>query len=360
MKILLLCGSVKPGEDGVGDYSRRLCGELSRMGHKAEILSLCDTGVGSYISEIQHVEGTSVTVTRIPIDSFYKQRLAWLQEIVIKVNPEVISLQYVPYSFSAKGLPFWLPSYLKKVRGNHKWHIMFHELWVGIDIESSLKHKFIGALQQFIAKKVVQNTKANSVSTQNKLYQFHLSSNNIKAKILPICGNIPLTGKKNNAKDFTQFVLFGSIHYGAPFMDFVGELKDYSSQFDKPIKFIFIGKNGDGLSEYTQVIEKHAISYEVLGIESEEVISQVLLDSDFGISTTPYFQTEKSGVYAAYREHQLTTICVARNWTPITGQYTIPQIIRYKKNNLNFKPVEAKMFDLESLAKQFINLISLS
>jgi hypothetical protein len=45
------------------------------------------------------------------------------------------------------------------------------------------------------------------------------------------------------------------------------------------------------------VLDKHAISYEVLGIQSENVISQVLIDSDYGISTTPYFQTKKSGVY---------------------------------------------------------------
>ncbi|WP_396187131.1 hypothetical protein, partial [Flavobacterium sp.] len=101
------------------------------------------------------------------------------------------------------------------------------------------------------------------------------------------------------------------------------------------------------------------IGYEVLGVQSEDVISQVLVNSDFGISTTPYFQTEKSGVYAAYREHQINTICVSREWTPTKGQYAIPQIIKYEKNNLNLIiPMNVKLVDLNSITNQFIKSIS--
>jgi cellulose biosynthesis protein BcsQ len=96
----------------------------------------------------------------------------------------------------------------------------------------------------------------------------------------------------------------------------------------------------------------------VLGIQCEKEISQVLIDSDYGISTTPYFQTEKSGVYAAYREHQINTICVSRKWTPTKGQYNIPQIIKYEKNNLNLIPIDVEVFDLHSMSSQFINSIS--
>ena len=95
-----------------------------------------------------------------------------------------------------------------------------------------------------------------------------------------------------------------------------------------------------------------------MGLQSENVISQVLIDSDFGISTTPYFQTEKSGVYAAYREHKLTTISVSREWTPTKGQYIVPNIIKYEKNNLNIIEVDFNVFNLNSMAKQFINSIS--
>jgi len=359
MDILFICGSAEVGNDGVGDYTRRLCGKLIKAGHKAQILALCDQII-YYSSESQIVEGTTVTAHRIPASTPNKQRLIWLQSILKEFEPDLISLQYVPYSFNSKGLPFWLPSYLKKIRGNHKWHIMFHELWLGIDAESPLKHKVIGRLQQLIAKKIIQNTKTNFINTQNKLYQYFLKSHNIEAEILPICGNIPLTAVRIDNREFTQFVLFGTIHNGAPFEDFIEDLMINANQFNKPIKFVFIGKNGPELSSYITILDYYNIRYEVLGIQPENIISQILRNSDFGISTTPYYQSEKSGVYAAYKEHQLNTICVSRNWTPTKGQYVIPQIIKYEKNKLNIVPINVEGANLNNMAAQFINSISIS
>ena len=106
MKILFLCGSIEPGKDGVGDYTRRLCGSLMREGHQAQILSLCDTQANSFLTEIQVVEETEVLVKRIPMASHHKQRLVWTQETLKDLAPDYISLQYVPYSFHHKGLAF--------------------------------------------------------------------------------------------------------------------------------------------------------------------------------------------------------------------------------------------------------------
>ncbi|WP_348799912.1 glycosyltransferase [Flavobacterium adhaerens] len=360
MKILFLCGSLEPGFDGVGDYTRRLAGELIRQNHQAKIIALNDNSKIIVTEEEQEIEGTSVPVMRIPNNTPTTQRLNTVKQSLVVYNPDWISLQFVPYSFNAKGLPFWLPSFLKKLKGKHKWHIMFHELWLGIDIESSFKHKCIGKFQQLIIEKVIHNTNTNLVNTQNKLYQYFLNEHQINSEVLPICGNIPFTAVKKENIDCTQFVLFGAIHYGAPFDDFIEDLNNISNQLVKPIKFIFIGKNGSELENYITILTKYNIGYQVLGIQSEEVISEVLVNSDFGISTTPYFQSEKSGVYAAYREHQVNTICVSRQWTPTQGQYRIPQIIRYEKNNLNIIQKNVEVFDLQSMTKQFINSISIS
>ena len=231
MNILFICGSAEPGHDGVGDYTRRFCGELIRKGHKVRILSLCDHQVSSLIADHQVVEEATVLVNRIPISTSNKHRFIWSQDVLNEFQPDWISLQFVPYSFNPKGLPFWLPLFLKKLKGNHKWHIMFHELWLGIDNESSFRHKCIGKLQQLIVKKIVQNTKPYLMTTQNKLYQFFLQAQNIGADILPICGNIPMTATKNESNEYTQFVLFGTIHPGAPFKDFVEDLVVNSNSF---------------------------------------------------------------------------------------------------------------------------------
>ena len=358
MNFLFLCGSLQPGLDGVGDYTRRISGALIRNGHIANVLSLCDKHVSSFVQQIQEIENTKIAVTRIPLSASYRQRLAFTQKIIAKEQPDIISLQFVPYSFNPKGLPFWMPSFLKKIRGNYKWHIMFHELWLGIDNESSLKHKFIGELQQLIVKKIINTTKTDYISTQIKLSQLFLYINHIEAEILPICGNIPVTAVKKKLLGFTQFVLFGTIHEAAPLESFIEDLIRNPYLFDKPIKFVFVGDNGLKLIFYTSILLKYNIAYEVMGIQSEKVISQVLLDSTFGISTTPYYQTEKSGVYAAYREHQLTTICIGRKWTPVRGQFEIPQIIRYKVNNLNFEVKSAIPYDLNCMMNQFLKIIS--
>ena len=357
MNILFICGSAEPSKDGVGDYTRQLCGELLRAGQEVQILSLCDHQVTCFTFEYQEVGGVKVQINRIPKLTSNNQRFIWSQEVLNNVQPDWISLQFVPYSFNPKGLPFWLPSFLMKLKGNHKWHIMFHELWLGIDLESSFKNKCIGKLQQLIIKKLVNKIHPNFINTQNQLYQLHLKSYDIVADILPICSNIPLTAVKKNVNIFTQFVLFGTIHPGAPFKDFIEELVTKTNEHSKPIKFVFIGKNGIELFDYTTILENHAISYDVLGIQSEKEISQVLVDSDYGISTTPYFQTEKSGVYAAYREHHINTISVSREWTPSKGQYVIPNIIKYEKNNLKLIPMNVNVFDVSSMAKQFFNSI---
>jgi hypothetical protein len=358
VKILFICGSAEPGNDGVGDYTRRLCGELVRTEIDAQIISLCDLKVTSFTSQNQCVEETNVLVYRIPIATSNDQRFICVQDILNNYKPDWISLQFVPYSYNPKGLPFWLPSFLKKLQGQHKWHIMFHELWLGMDIECSFKHKCIGKLQKVIIKKIVRYIEAKSVNTQSKLYQFFLQYNNISAEVLPIFGNIPVTGVKKEILEFRQFVLFATIHRGAPFSDFVNDLMTTSDKFDKPIKFIFIGNNGHEIHKYITILENYNICYQVLGRQSENVISQILIDSDLGISTTPYFQSEKSGVYAVYKEHQIKIISVSRKWTPTKESYYLPQIIKYEKNNLHIIPMDYDFFPLSMIASQFISSIS--
>jgi hypothetical protein len=360
MKIIFFSGSAEPGNDGVGDYSRRLCGELVRLGHEAQILSLCDFHTTTYKVQNQVVEKTEVKVNRIPASLSYNDRLKISQDILNDFQPEWISLQFVPYSFNPKGLPFWLPSFLNNLKGNYKWHIMFHELWLGIDKESSFKHKCIGKFQELIIKKIIANLKPKLINTQNDLYRFILENHNIDSAILPICSNIPVKGIENGEKQYIQFVLFGTIHKGAPLKDFVEDLVKNKDKLLKPVKFILIGSNGPELSDLVPVLDKYKIAYDVLGRQSENVISQVLIDSDFGISTTPFFQTEKSGIYAAYKEHHLNSICVSRKWTPTKKFNSTCPIIKYEKSKLNLTPgdAEIKVYDLNFIANQFINSIS--
>ncbi|MFV5690289.1 hypothetical protein ACM55M_16885 [Flavobacterium sp. ZT3R25] len=359
MNILFICGSAEPGKDGVGDYIRRLCGELSRIGHQAQILSLCDKHADLFFTETQFVEGSSVIVSRIPMGSSYNQQMAWSQEILNAANVDWISLQFVPYSFDSKGLPFWLSGFLNKLKGKHQWHFMFHELWIGIEREATFKKKCVGFLQKKIIQKLEKSIAPKVVHTQSKIYQHYLSKVAIISHYLPLFGNVSVTASKSEGPELVRIVVFATIHDKAPFEDFIIDLKKELEHLHKESKFVFIGRHGAMLGTWTNILELYAIEYELLGASSEEKISEVLTNSDYGISSTPYKISDKSGVLAAMREHQLAIISVAKPWI---DQEDIPvsfdDIIQYQKENLSLiKPSETGMNSLSSVCDVFLKSI---
>ena len=329
MKILFLCGSSEPGKDGVGDYIRRLSGELIRRGHQAQILSLCDKHADIFINQIQVIENTEVMVSRIPTKATFYKRLSFTQEIVQEFTPHWISLQFVPYSFNPKGLPFWLLFFLKNIKGEHKWHMMFHELWVGIEKGVSFKYECIGYLQKKLTKLIQKRIKPQVIHTQSKIYKVYLKSIRIEANYLPLFGNIPVSAVKNNFSNHISFVVFASIHDNAPFEDFIFDLKN---EVALESKFIFIGRHGNELSTWTKVLDFHKINYDLLGPKEEGEISQVLMNADYGISTTPFKLSDKSGVNAAMREHKLPIISISKPWVDKKEtQISFDDIIQYQK-----------------------------
>jgi hypothetical protein len=336
VKIIFLCGSAELGKDGVGDYTRRLCGALIRRGYQAEIISLCDKQAAGFLNQKQMIEGTPVTVRRIPVATSYRQRLAWTQSVLKEEAPDWVSLQFVPYSFDPKGLPVWLPKFLKEVKGKHHWHLMFHELWIGIEKRSPFKDKLIGLLQKQLIRKIKKSIEPKVVQTQARIYQYYLSKNEIKADYLPLFGNVAVTATKNRVSEYIVFVVFATIHDNVPFEDFIEDLKKEMKGRNKRPKFVFVGRNGDLLDTWTTILEQHGIKYEVLGESIEAEISQELINADYGISSTPYKISDKSGVVAAMWEHQLPIISIAKTWIDKEDiAISFDYIFHYQKGTLH-------------------------
>jgi hypothetical protein len=86
----------------VGDYTRCFWGKQIRKGHEVQILALCDYQVIFFTADHQVVENTTVFVNQIPISAPNNQRCIWLQDILNELQPDWISLQFVPYSFNQK------------------------------------------------------------------------------------------------------------------------------------------------------------------------------------------------------------------------------------------------------------------
>lgn len=313
MKIIFICGTAEPGKDGVGDYTRRLTEALLILGHDVSIISLYDTFVSDVRSENQHAGVSTIHVHRIPFHLDEKTRFLHAQKIINDFNPDWISLQFVIFSFHPKGLPWSLAGKLKTIVANSKIHIMFHELWVGMDQESPFKLKVLSLLQKTIIKKILKQLKPAVIHTHTPLYQWQLNKIGFNASILSLFGNVPVKENKREPLGY-RFVVFGSIHFGAPIEAFAKELRSLEHLNNKTPEVVFVGRCGKEQMYWEHAFNDAGITTTSLGEQTVEQISELLAGAAFGITSTPYILTEKSGTVAAMIEHGLPVLCVARDW----------------------------------------------
>src|SRR4051812_28350202 len=219
MKITFLCGSLEPGRDGVGDYTRRLAIELSKKGHEVSAIALNDPYVNELFTGYQPLENNNLLVLRIPSPWPATRRFSKAKEWIDTMNVEWLSLQYVPFSFHLKGLPFGLSKLMRELGEGRLWHIMFHELWVGMNKEATVKLIWWGRLQRYLIKNLIAHLSPKVIHTQTRYYQAQLAKLGCNAEYLPLFTNIPkLIGNSNNFNikqmrpKAISFVHFGSIH----------------------------------------------------------------------------------------------------------------------------------------------------
>ncbi|CAM4100484.1 hypothetical protein [Gillisia limnaea] len=367
MKILFICGCLEPGKDGVGDYTRRLAGELIKNGHEINMLSLNDHFLlkDNYLEQVQAL----IPVIRIRLGKNRVQTLGLVKRKIEELDPEWLSLQYVPFSFHLNGLPLKLAHKLSRLAKGRCWHIMFHELWVGIDKEAKFKHLALGTLQKFIINSMVKTLKPKIIHTQSNVYLQRLDEMNFtNTGILSLFGNIPVTNngevKKRNSSSISQeyeMVIFGTIHPGAPLEDFVQDVVNFSKRMNINPILTLIGICGNEQERLIKICLNAGLPLRVLGEQSPEKISQTLAQSSLGISTTPLGQIEKSGTVASMLEHSLPVICVARSWTPKikTKVETPAGIFQYKTSQFEtFFLVKKKNKQSTSLALVAIKFVS--
>ncbi|MEI6946691.1 hypothetical protein V9K67_05770 [Paraflavisolibacter sp. H34] len=374
MKIVFLCGSLEPGRDGVGDYTRRLAGALIRQGYEALIVSLNDPFVQTDIQEAQGVDETDVSVLRLPSLWPLNTRLHHSNKWIKTSDPSWLSLQFVPFSFHSRGLPFEMIRFFAEVGKGRRWHVMFHELWVGMDRQSSLKMILWGNLQKQIIKSLMARLVPEVIHTQTLLYQAQLSHVNARAGYLPLFSNIPHVNKPERGRgeagpvlkkgSRVSFVVFGAIRPNVPISWFAKEAALYSKKTGLTVDLIVIGRSGPELQHWEKVWTSEGLEIKVLGEQSPCSISEVLKKATVGISTTPITLVGKSGAVAAMLEHGLPVICVTNPWV-IRGNIKVKSpdgVQEFQKGNLEFclnslKTVHPE-FNVSSIARQFALALS--
>ena len=341
MKIVFFCGSLESGRDGVGDYVRRLALELSQQGHEPAGIALHDHFIQQEISIEQQGAGADLRMLRLPASWPMSLRLTRAQEWIDNFGAEWLSLQFVPFAFHHRGLVFNLGKRLSRLGRGRSWHLMVHELWVGMDAEAPLKHRWWGKLQRYLINSMITSLRPKVIHTQTTLYQAQLAKLGFTSHLLPLFANIPNTNRTKPQNLLVEesraisLVIFGSIHAGAPVEHFARDAAQYARANKVAVKLTMIGRCGKEQETWASIWRAAELPVEILGEQTPDYISRVLSEASLGIATTPVDVIGKSGTAAAMLEHGLPVLCVAHPWFPIGISPTSPpnRVSVYKEGN---------------------------
>jgi len=326
MKIIFLCGSLEPGRDGVGDYTRCLAAELIRRGHRAAIIALRDKAVDGDSATSQDSEGVAVPVLRLPAKMITNDRFAEAASYITAFNPEWISLQYVPFSFHNKGLCYSLGWRLAELGKGRKWHVMFHELWCGMSKLANLREKILGIGQKIVLKKIVLDLSPQAFFTSIKPYSDRLIRLGINpVNVVPLFGSIPLQERgdeqswqkliiEKHLESFTHpskkiLVLgfFGSIYKCQGLEALLKNASIAAKKLELSLGIIFVGYGHHG--DVAQWVKSFLdVEIALVGPLEPAMLNRVLNIVDFGVITTPADGLNKSGAAVAWMERAIPVL----------------------------------------------------
>lgn len=343
MKIAFFCRSLESGRDGVGDYARRLAGELIRQGHSSVLVALNDPYISQTVFEEQVIEGASIPVQRLPSILPWNNRIVQARKWLDAFNPDWMSLQFVPYAFHTKGLCFGLGKRLSAINTRASWHIMFHELWLGLEEKAAVKHRFFGALQRSIILDCVRRLQPRAIHTQTESHRIVLSREKIKVTILPLFGNIPpvdgdawkdllepLVAKATDQRpDRDKLYLagvLGMVYQEWNLEETVNTMLLLMERSQKRLVLVFHGKSDLNQESLDQIKSRLGNRADVImtGEKSAADISKILQALDLGLATTPRQMIQKSGSVNAMLEHGLKILVTRDDWR-LRGVDSLPE-----------------------------------
>lgn len=313
MKIIFLCGALEPGRDGVGDYTRRLAGCLIRQNHEIAIVALNDQFISEEVDGVQ-VDGESeISILRLPSSVNEKMRFRRAKNWINDFSPDIISLQFVPYSFHRKGLPWNLGRCLKELDSKSKWHIMFHELW--LDNPTNYKQRIVSFFQKKIIKRLVSqlDSKINNVSIE--FNQDRLKKIGINSELLGLFGNIQKSPSNSCNKFYdgslsneVRILYFGAAPKGALVGQIIEGLEDFYKKKEQLVHLIMVGGESKAKKEFINSLKKKRnlkIKITDLGFLESEEVSKILDCVNVGIIRSAGHLIGKSGTAIAMLEFGL-------------------------------------------------------
>lgn len=351
---LFICGSLHLGRDGVGDYTQRLAAALEQRGCECRMISWSEKMIKSPL-----VEGNCLRLPEgLPLRAKWGQVRHFLEDF----SPDWVSLQFVPYSFSHRGLPAGFGEEIAPVIGKTPLHIFAHELWVMACMGCSMKDRLMGeTLQKNIVLGLFKKLAPKVIHVAVPLYAQRLQAAGFSPRLLPLFGNIPVRPIKTPLpRDPAGRVLgfFGSIHPSVDFDKVAAHLADLGQRASLKITLRNSGMLAESAKRAWRKAQKKwsdKIDFESFGYISPSEASWYLQSLDWGLSTySPVFWSKGSTV-ASMREHGIP-VCL---WgvAERAGVEELPKGVytSINESSLITPPTPAHPVTVESVAEQFLN-----
>lgn len=343
MKIILICGSLVQGKDGVGDYCRRLAGEMIRQGHEAALIAINKPTVGSEES-FQLDEGTIIPTLRLSKEISWRERVKAAKQFIKGFDPDWLSFQVSPYAYHVKGFPLYLPFRLRVIGDHRKWHIMVHEPFLRKG-DLNIKEEIVRRLQILNLQSFKPILHPSLWTTSIPIYKQMVEQElHIQCKLLGLFGNIPLNSSKkevvNNEDENPEYltaIYFGSAPAPKDAPLLLERIKEQLPVLKKRLHLIFCGKmshRGEGFTGMLkQIVEENNGKVSFKGELPSGQISNLFSIADFGISRVSPLFLGKSGVVATMLEHGLPI------WVPLANSNEEIQQNTSFRNNLFFNHI---------------------
>jgi glycosyltransferase involved in cell wall biosynthesis len=378
MKIIFFCSSLEPGRSGVGDHAMLLAKGCMFQGHECALVAFRDEFVKKMGYSHDLVDGLHVWRFSNVFEN--RDQRAALEAFVNSFEPNCMSIQFVPYSFDARGfVTSKFAEFFAKIKGRAKVQIMFHELWIGVEsCGESLKRKVVGLAQRYLVKKFLQKLNPEVIHTSNRYYQNKLHQEGFTScQLLPLFSNIqpqsydaddwlfPFLNQKGIAiskesrTDYWLLGIFGSVYPEWSGKALVEKLEVLCKRHRKKAIILGVGNLGSNLEQWEEIRQGTNVSKIYVGRKSAREISLIFNSLDFGISTTRYSLLGKSASVASMLENGLPVI-VTRLDQPATD-FSHPGLLLLDDNFCEKFPVtrhfEAK-WTLPQRVASFLNSIS--
>lgn len=319
MGIAFIAPSVDPGKSGVGDHCLALAQTLISQGHRSGVISWNSPQPIITEDSVNRVELLHLP-NKQTADSKQAASLDWLNAF----EADWLSLHFSGYGFHHRGMATELTNMMLPLRRARKLHIMFHEVWIGLECGCLRKHRLLGALQAWTIKRMVRQLKPDVIDTSIGVYQKALRCAGIESQLRPIPSNIPfanidaatLTSEIKELCNAPFALLFGEVHPNIDYLQAGNFIRAISDRLPTKLRVVHVGGMNVARKQIVEEVCRAAglASPRFMAYQSPEIISALMQRALFGVSSNPVALWGKSSSLAAMREHDLPVLCIASPW----------------------------------------------